>query len=139
MHEGHLSRQAGDLGTARACYARALAVTPIYSGIHVLLEYVRMETYHGGLREAKELLELAVSRYPVDDKVWAAYEEYIVRVPTTSTYRGGSSRNSVDGEQAFDSEKVTAKALEDLMKRKESLKNSVLVQPKALLVEQRPY
>lgn len=76
---GHLSRQAGDVKTARACYARALAVTPVYEGVHVLLEYIRMETYHGDMKEAKGLLELGVSRYPTDDKVWAAYEEYLQR------------------------------------------------------------
>ena len=36
-----------------------------------------METFHGGLREAKELLELAVKRYPTDDRVWSAYEEFV--------------------------------------------------------------
>ena len=76
---GHLARQTGDISSARASYKRALAATAVHQALPVLLEYIRMETYHGGLKEAKQLLEMAVTQYPKDDRVWEAYREYITR------------------------------------------------------------
>ena len=60
----HLARQQKDVNTARSCYSRALEATPSHKSLRVLLEFARMETYHGDAKEALKLHELAVKRFP---------------------------------------------------------------------------
>ena len=61
---GHLARQQGDINTARACYERAVKATPEYKLLPVLLEFARMEAFHGSEREALRLSEKAVRMFP---------------------------------------------------------------------------
>ena len=130
---GHLSRQSGDIKTARVCYDKALSVTPIHKGIPVLLEYIRMETYHGGLREARELLELAVKRYSQDDRVWDAYEEFVEREATSGPVRGRPASEVYDP-AVYIGEKIT-----ELRKRRKSLNKTKDDAESVMVVEQRPY
>ena len=130
---GHLSRQSGDMKTARACYDEALAATPIYKATPVLLEYVRMETYHGGLREARELLELAVKRYPQDDRVWDAYEEFFEREATSGPMRGRPASEN------YDPELYIEQKIAELQKRRKSLNKVIDDTVPVMVVEQRPY
>ena len=130
---GHLSRQSGDIKTARTCYDQALAATPIYKGVPVLLEYVRMETYHGGLREAKVLLELGVKRYPQDNRVWDAYEEFIERMATSGPVRGRPASEN------YDPDIYAEQKIAELRKRKKSLNKVIDDTTPVMIVEQRPY
>ncbi|KAJ1422799.1 hypothetical protein B484DRAFT_111004 [Ochromonadaceae sp. CCMP2298] len=99
---GHLSRQQGDVGTARACYARALAASPPHKSLPVLLEYARMELLHGAAPEARKLLDMAVKRFPGDSKVQAVLLEAQELQKTRESgngggYSGGGGRGGGDG------------------------------------------
>eukprot|EP00607_Mallomonas_marina_P010816 CAMPEP_0182421652 /NCGR_PEP_ID=MMETSP1167-20130531/7079_1 /TAXON_ID=2988 /ORGANISM="Mallomonas Sp, Strain CCMP3275" /LENGTH=577 /DNA_ID=CAMNT_0024598967 /DNA_START=219 /DNA_END=1952 /DNA_ORIENTATION=+ len=71
----HLSRQQNDINTARACYKRALEATSPQQSLRVLLEFCRMEIYHGDANAAVKLHELAIRRFPKEDRVWKSYLE----------------------------------------------------------------
>jgi hypothetical protein len=106
-----------------------------------------METFHGGLKEAKKLvcnclafitrslsyilntppyfnliyiqLELGVSRYPTDDRVWTAYEEYLKRDSAAVPLRRAT--NIIRG-QEYDRDSCssahTERAIEELRGRR---------------------
>ena len=66
----------GDINTARACYDRALDATPPQQSLPVLMEYARMETsrsFGGGPVQAKKLFELAVKRFPGEERYVCQY------------------------------------------------------------------
>ena len=63
-----LSRQDGDLFTARACYSRAILATPPQLSLQVLLDFAKMEAYLGDRNEAVKLFETAVKRFPTHDR-----------------------------------------------------------------------
>lgn len=70
---GHLSRQQGDIGTSRACYQRAVDTSAPQKSLPVLLEFARMETFHGSLKEASRILDLANKRFPENKRVAMAF------------------------------------------------------------------
>ena len=67
---GHLARQQGDVVTSRACYERAVAATSSYRLLPVLLEFARMEAYHGDVSNARRLYERAVKLFPQAEEAW---------------------------------------------------------------------
>lgn len=73
---GNLAKQERDLETARACYDRALDSTAPYKSLPVILEYAKMEALLGGIAEARQLYEMAVTRFSEDDRVWEQYLEF---------------------------------------------------------------
>lgn len=72
---GHLSRQQGDIITSRACYQRAVDTSPPQKSLPVLLEFARMETFHGSVKEAAKVLELARRRFPGNRRVEMAEQD----------------------------------------------------------------
>ena len=92
-----------------------------------------METYHGGLREAKVLLELGVKRYPQDNRVWDAYEEFIERMATSGPVRGRPASEN------YDPDIYAEQKIAELRKRKKSLNKVIDDTTPVMIVEQRPY
>lgn len=69
----HLANIQGDINTARACYSRALESTPSHSSLAILLEFAKFEETYGFNREARNLYELAIKRFPKRDDAWINY------------------------------------------------------------------
>ena len=77
---GHLARQEGDIVTSRACYERAVEASSPTRLLPVLLEFGRMEVYHGEAMNARRLYERAVKLYPRSEEAWHDFISFERRV-----------------------------------------------------------
>eukprot|EP01041_Mallomonas_annulata_P003471 gene3471-6904_t len=107
----HLARQQNDMNTARSCYSRALDATPPHKSLRVLLEFARMETYHGDPRAAIKLHELALKRFPNDERVWNSYVELEEKRPGGDKTSLLARRDTA--QQRFQTAKSAALPLDD--------------------------
>ena len=98
---GHLSRQQGDINTARACYDRALAATPTYRSLSVILEYARMETYHGSYQNSRDLHELAVRRFGSGNNAAIVWDSYMELERRQSMRLAPVQRTTLDDENSY--------------------------------------
>lgn len=91
---GNLARHERDFNTARACYDRALESTPPQKSLPVLLEYAQMEALYGLPSDARKIFEIAVERFPKEDRAWDNYLQFEMKISKHSG--GGSGRKNDD-------------------------------------------
>lgn len=118
-----LSREDGDLLTARACYNRAVQATAPQQSLQVLLDYAKMEAYLGEKENAIKLFETAVKRFPTHDRPWSAYIDFAASGLYFTGSSSGSSRLWVNQLEDRQREALkSAKREKNISKERESLR-----------------